>query len=724
MAESYLFLDERKQLIEILSNDGDILTVAKRRALLENAGLESLIPKITIEGETDQFAESLVHLLEQKGIFNAAGDPVLALLLRHLHNDTLSGQPATKEFITRLLAKITPPAARAAPLRTPNPDFVGRTDDIKSIINTIKRGRIAFLHGMGGAGKSELAVQVAQQIHADFPGAALMLELQPDNSPVSATDLLRQLILVLHPALRLPDTEAELTTMARNLLAGQKGILLLDNAAARAQFQPLEALWQGWAIMITSRVRFSIPGATLVNIGPLPPDQSVELLTTLLANYGRTEDPVLLITLAEQCHHLPLALTVAAAYLDTYPDWSLPRYLEALKAQPFKMLVAPDYDAVSQVLGLSVTHLQADDPLLAQRWQLLAIMPAPFDTDLAAALWGTLHEGERPYVASLESEDTAHTLSQLVQRSLLLYDSASEQYRLHDLLKRYATDVITSLSPTIYDEAVRRHALAMLQWGSAAQELFDEGQQVEALRRFDTLWVHLNGAWQHLATATDLTSNYFLDGVPGWMSSLLSLRLTPSLYIPYLEIALAAAQRIGDKGKIGVKLSNLGNAHHSLGDAHTAIAYHEQALAISRDIGDRHGEGNHLGNLGNTHRNLGDAHTAISYHEQALVISREIGSKRAEGQDLCNLGNAYANLGDLPLAIDYYQQALAIRRTIGDRRGEGIDHWNLALAYDGQGGRALALDHARTALALYEAIEHPEREKVRAKIAEWEQEGK
>ncbi len=75
MTESYLSLDERKQLIELLTNDGDILTVEKRRALLENAGLASWIPQIAIEGETNEFAQNLVRLLEQKGIFNAAGAP-------------------------------------------------------------------------------------------------------------------------------------------------------------------------------------------------------------------------------------------------------------------------------------------------------------------------------------------------------------------------------------------------------------------------------------------------------------------------------------------------------------------------------------------------------------------------------------------------------------------------------------------------------------------------
>lgn len=720
MAESYLSLDEKKELVAFLYTDGDILTVEKRRVLLENAGLGSLTADIEMQGDTRQFAESLLRLLEQKGIFNATGDPALALLLRHLHNDSLSGHPAAKEFLTRLLGKITPPAARAAPLRTPNPDFVGRKRDMKRIANTIRDGRIAFLHGMGGAGKTELAIQVAQQLRADFPGAALMMELQPDNSPVSATDLLRQLILALEPALRLPDTFTELTTVARNLLAGQKGILLLDNAAARAQFQPLEALWQGWAVMITGRVRFSIPGTTLVNVGPLPPDQSVALLTTLLENYGRTEDPALLTALAEQCHHLPLALTVAAAYLNSYPDWKVQRYLDALKAQPFKMLVAPDYNPVSQVLGLSVTRLQAEEPVLAQRWQLLAIMPAPFDTDLAAALWGTLHEGNNPTVAPLNLDETATTLSQLLQHSLLLYDATTEQYRLHDLLKSYAHEVATPLSPADHAQAVRCHALTMLQRGSAADDLFDAGQQVEALRHFDALWSHLNGAWQSLITATDSTASYLLNGVPGLMPYLLELRLPPRIRLPYLEMGLVAANRIGDKAKIAIKLGNLGTAHQNLGDIRTAITYYEQALAIALEIGDKRGEGNHLSNIGNVYASLGDAYTAINRHSEALMIAREIGDKRGEGYRLGNLGNAHYDLGDLPTAINYYQQALSIRRAIGDSRGEGIDNWNLALAYNTQGNRVAALEHALVALALFEATEHPSREQVRAQIAEWE----
>src|SRR5512146_831441 len=89
--------------------------------------------------------------------------------------------------------------------------------------------------------------------------------------------------------------------------------------------------------------------------------------------------------LARLCGSLPLALRIAAGYLTTYPDWSLPDYLDALRSKPLDYLTVAD-DDVRKVLNLSYETLQRDDPALSAAWQALAIFPAPFDRAAAAAV--------------------------------------------------------------------------------------------------------------------------------------------------------------------------------------------------------------------------------------------------------------------------------------------------------------------------------------------------
>ena len=107
-----------------------------------------------------------------------------------------------------------------------------------------------------------------------------------------------------------------------------------------------------------------------------------------------------------------------------------------------------------------------------------------------------------------------------------------------------------------------------------------------------------------------------------------------------------------------------------------------------------------------------------------LVIAREIGDRRGEGNALGNLGNAYTDLGDAKKAIEFYEKHLVIAREIGDRRGEGTALFNLSLSLDNLGQRTKAIDVARSALNIYEQIESPYAERVRQKLAKWQNESK
>jgi len=426
----------------------------------------------------------------------------------------------------------------------------------------------------------------------------------------------------------------------------------------------------------------------------LPEDEALDLLRTILSEGGR--DDIVGAThasplrrLAELCGRLPLALRIAAGYLTTYADRTLDEYLEALERERIKHLAVKGAGQVAAVLGLSVERLARDDPELARRWYELAVFSAPFDREAAAAVW------------DLPEEETREALSELCRRSLLDHDRAARTYSLHELLREYA---LTS-HPTA-DAARARHAHHYLARGRQADELYRKGGEhaLEALRRFDVLWPHLQAAWEWMASRDDLDALHFLSDLPGAMPYLLDLRLTPSQRIPILKAALEAARRLEDRRAEGVHLGNLGLAYAALGDARRAIEYYEQALAIHRQIGDRRGEGAWLGNLGLAYADLGDMRRAIQYHEQALAISQQIGDRRGEGNDLGNLGLAYAALGDVRQATQYYERALVIARGIGDQRMEGSALGNLGLAYANLGDMRRAIQYHEQALVIAREI--------------------
>ena len=589
-------------------------------------------------------------------------------------------------------------------VRAPVADFTGRDAEIAALLAHLSgdgaAALISGIRGMGGVGKTELALVLAHWLAPRYPDAQLMFELQPGGQPLSAEAVLAAVLHTFQPEAQLPDALAELQTRYCQALANKRGLLLLDNAANADQVRPLLPPPAGWVVLVTSRRRFPLPAGQMHDLDVLPESDAVTLLERMLRDGGRDDlspcrggaTPSSLAgkrnegvrSLARLCGCLPLALRMAAGYLTTYADWSLDDYLAELERGRLKYLAVEGELSVETILRLSVDALAREDATLARRWHELAVFSSPFDRAAAAAVW------------DIPESDARTALSALLSRTLLEYNRPTDTYTFHDLLRECA--LTSSLLGSSEGQRVRfHHATHYLAVGTQADALYLQGgdQITEALRRFDVAWPHLQAAWEWLKTQGDEVALRWLSDFPDVIAYLLDLRLTPFRRIPILKTALSAARRLSDSNAEGGHLGNLGLAYADLGDATHAIGFYERALAIARELGDRRIEGNWLGNLGLAYAALGDAVRAIGYHEQALAIAREISDRRGEGNALGNLGIAYAMLGDARRAIGFHEQALVIAREIGGRSLEGTALGNLGHAY-------AALGDARRAIGFYE----------------------
>lgn len=590
-------------------------------------------------------------------------------------------------------ALLKPPPARPAAaqalhtLRAPTPDFTGRSDDIETLVNHLSQegatATIAGIRGMGGIGKTELALVVAHRLADRYPDAQLMYELQPGNTPLTPVALLGQLVHAFKPDMRLPDNQNELESLARSLLAGKRGLLLFDNVAGAQQVRPLVPPPAGWAVLVTSRTHFRLRGGRLFDLGLLPSDEAKALLLTILTSGAREEvRDANLERLATLCGRLPLALCLAGGFLTSYPNWTIEDYLLELEKERLKYLEAPDEESVRTVLGFSIERLCESDEALAQRWYDLAVFPAPFDHHAAAAIWET------------EPNQARTSLGALVQRSLVEYDGSA--YRVHDLLREIA------LEKSLSAEVRYRHAMHYLVQASKADRLYQSGgdETLAGLRFFDACLPHLLHSWQWLQVLHTPAALRWVSEFSSRLSTVLGLRIKPADRIELLERAVEAARQLGDRPGEGAHLGNLGLAQAELGQTRRAINCFEQALAICREIGDRRGEGAALGSLGSAYAALGQVGRGIKYQKRALAISRGAGDRRNEGANLGNLGSAYAVLGEAGRAIKYHEQALVISHEIGDRRAEGAHLGNLGLAYADLGHAERAIKHYEQALAI------------------------
>ncbi len=313
-------------------------------------------------------------------------------------------------------------------------DFTGRGAEFAEIVGRLRGagGRVGLsaLRGMGGVGKTTLAVRVAHAVKDLFPDAQLFLDLRGvSERPVTPAEAMTRFIRDFHPdAADLPEAEDALLPLYRSAMSGRRALVVLDNAAGEAQVKSLIA-GESNGFIVTSRNALLLDGVASVRVDVLPPEESLVLLRGAAGAKGTDEE---LHTVAALCGHLPLALRVAGDFVRGRAGWTVGRYILALERERLRWLRGQGRD-VEAVLKLSSAELMRDDEDLATRWSDLADAPSDFAADYAAEIWGL----------GSDDHDVREGLSELVARSLVLFDESSSRYRLHDLMKPIAAGLFT-----------------------------------------------------------------------------------------------------------------------------------------------------------------------------------------------------------------------------------------------------------------------------------------
>lgn len=644
----------------------------------------------------------------------------------------VAGEVEGETLIVRI-----PTAANALHQLPPPPrDFTGRVRELGELMSRIERGGVTIsgLQGLGGVGKTALALKLAQQLAPRYPDAQFYLDLKgADKQSLPVADALAHVVRAYHPTAKLPEGEAELQSLYLSVLHGKRALMLMDNARDAAQVEPLVPP-DGCVLLVTSRQHFTLPGLSALDLETLPPKDACQLLLKIAPRIGERADEI-----ARLCGYLPLALRLAASALAERVNLNPADYVRRLSDAKTRLSL------VEASLTLSYELLSPEPQRL---WRALAVFPDTFDAAAAAAVW------------ELDADATQDALGDLLRYSLLDWDADTQRYRLHDLARLFAD---SRLSDAERHATRIRHAAHYLTVLRECDDFYEKGGDAikSGIALFDVERRNIEAGqeWAYRHSSGDEEVARLCNEYPGVGANVLNLRQHPRELISWLEAALVAARQLKDRTAEGAHLTNVGIAYKDLGEPRRAIecheralvifreidnrraegytlgnlgiAYdelgeprraiecHEQSLLLAREIGDRRSEGNALGSLGIAYGHLGETRRAIEFHEQYLAITREIGNRRGEGNALGNLGNAYAALGETHRAVEFYEQQLTVVREIGDRRGEGNGLFCIGSALYTFGERAKAIAHVEAALKIYELIENPWAEKARAKLAEW-----
>ncbi|CAG1010987.1 Regulatory protein AfsR [Anaerolineales bacterium] len=295
----------------------------------------------------------------------------------------------------------------------PPQDFTGRKSELAQLVSILTQGvntGIA-LYGLGGVGKSALALTLAKQLAPSYPDAQFYLNLKGTTQPMSTAEAMVRILRAYYPTSKLADREEELSGQYQSILYNQRALFVFDDADGAEQIERLMPP-AGCAVIVTSRHHFTLPGLFTHGLDTLPPEDANALLTKIAPRIGGLGH-----TIAKLCGYLPLALRVAASTLATHVNLDPADYLRKLTDKQKRL------ELVEASIGLSYELLPPD---LRQTWCKLSIFPDSFDEKAAAA------------VLELKPGRLLDVLGELVKGSLVEWNDVAKRYRLHDLVRLFA----------------------------------------------------------------------------------------------------------------------------------------------------------------------------------------------------------------------------------------------------------------------------------------------
>ena len=645
--------------------------------------------------------------------------------------------------------------ASAVNLPVPRTSLIGRERDIATLAELVPAhpGRLVTLTGIGGGGKTRLALAVAGELRGIFADDVWLIELAPlvdpalvpmavaavlDIPEVDGVPVLerlavalhsRRMLLVLDNCEHLIDACAEL---GERLLAACPDVSILATSREPLQLA-CERQWRVPAL--------SAPGLDeAVSLATLADYPAVRLFVAraqaVVPEFGLTEANAGAV--AQVCTRLdgiPLALELAAARVRVLPVAQiLERLDDALRLLTEGSRAAP-------------TRQQTLRATLDWSYELLTAPEQAVFRRLAVFLGGCALEAAEAVCAGgdLDPAEVLDLLTRLVDKSLVLVEEAggAARFRLLEPVRQYAQQRLAASGEA--DAARAHHTVCYLALAERAVPELRGPAQVAWLHRLDGEHDNLRAAlrWAEaygdaetaarlaIALAPFWEGRGYLSEGRRWLKSLLAVAAAGTIpaaararamvgagrlahwqtdlddAAALFEESLALAREQGDDLAIAESLVWLGTVYRQQGSLARGAELLSESLALYQAIGDRAGIAWALLNLGVTVRFQGDVARAAALLEESLARYRELGDVRFIAITLTMLGFAVLQQGDSGSAAALIREGLAGHQAVGDRAFLVFGLMDLAAVLVAQGQAVLAARLLGATTALRETLSAP-----------------
>ncbi|GAA3885669.1 SAV_2336 N-terminal domain-related protein [Streptomyces lannensis] len=612
------------------------------------------------------------------------------LVAEELGIDPHAGLKELHERVLQADASLLPesqPASAVASEDFPRPsqlpaalaDFTGRTRFVSELADMLSNRQgpvvvISTLGDIGGAGKTTLAVHVAQTVRPQFPDGQLYVDLRGTGLlPAEPETVLGSFLRSLGVSdSSIPDSLEERAALYRATLAGRRVLVLLDNARDAAQVRPLLPDTEGCAVLITSRSHMvglgGLEGRHRVNLDVMPPEEGLLLFTKIAGKERVAEERQAALDVIAACGFLPLAIRIAASLLtarkltiSTLAIWLAEqrRRVGGLRASDLALRAAFEFSYGQLV------------PAQARAFRLLSLTDSP-DISLAAAA----------AVLNLAVEDTEDLLESLVDMSLLESTTPGRYRYYHDLLHLFAREWVLRGERPATEPEMALSRLLDFYLATATQAYGTERpgdrlvDHLEATahaglifrdRQEAVAWLHDEGLCL-LACARQSTAGTLLHRAVDLMLVTRDLGEWGALSRQYeltVTILRNAAEAIGDTRVTARAALILVESQTRLGRFETAEQQAESAVTAAEASGDTHVM-SRLANLRGTialYQNRNE--DAATHFEFALNIFRANGDRAGEASVLCNLSRVRLAMGDTSRALSLAEEGVVIYDSLG-----------------------------------------------------------
>ncbi|MFZ0543865.1 MAG: tetratricopeptide repeat protein [Candidatus Promineifilaceae bacterium] len=624
-----------------------------------------------------------------------------------------------------------------------NPDFTGRKKELIQLADqllpwpddsAVPSPKVAVISGMGGLGKTQLAVEFVNRYGRYFPGGVFWLSFAEDGNvaeAIAVTGGERGLGLYRDAEnLTLNDQVARVLKSWQELVPR---LLIFDNCEDVALLSQWLPVTGGCRILVTSH-RALWPrelAVTPVVLAPLTETESVDLLRRLEPDL----DQGTAAAITDEVGYLPLALHLAGSFLHRYRQISPQMYLKQLRdwglfQHPSLQGQGISHSPTRHELNVARTFtasLKQLDPVSesgkkARRLLAHAACFAPGEPIPRAFFVQTaLLDGSEDLMAMLAAEDA---LSQLIGLGFLVVGD-NDSLAIHRLLTLFTRETLPEtvqaqqnlemqLEMLMTEQRSREDSLAVLPFPASHLRYITD----QALRQASLSAARLSGVFaSHLRDIGNYDSArlYFDRSLNLFDQILGSEHLEAAALrqqIAYLEVRLgnydAAKQQYElalsirertlslENPETAESLHDLGVLAWRQGDYKAAQDYLEQSAAIrERTLPPDHIDRSTTYNsLGLVMLRVGNFNEAQRFLEQGLAVRQKVLKPEHPllGQSYNNLGSAYRHKGDYAAALSWYEKALENRR-----KSLGETHPSTATGFNNLGGLYLLMGNYQLA---------------------------